>query len=51
MRKNDYYCENCFKEHLDTYYEDVFGKIFCNKKCYKESLEFRDIEDETLEED
>ena len=38
-----YYCENCFKEGLKSYFEDRLGSIFCDEKCYKESLKHRSI--------
>jgi len=43
MIKESFYCENCFKEGLKTYFEDRTGSIFCDEKCYKESLKHRSI--------
>jgi hypothetical protein len=32
----DYYCENCFKEHLKTWKELFDGTIVCDDKCESE---------------
>lgn len=37
------YCENCFKEELETHYEDRLGSVFCNEECYIDSLKHRDV--------
>jgi len=44
--KYKWYCENCFKEYFgdEKGYTDNLGSVFCDKKCYLESLEYRDVE-------
>ena len=29
----DYYCENCFKEHLKEWIEEKDGTIVCSQDC------------------
>lgn len=37
------YCENCQKDNLKSYVIDRLGSVFCSRKCFMESLEYREI--------
>ena len=42
------YCENCgyiFDDCNRPHFEDRLGSIFCDEKCYKESLSYREVEE------
>ena len=43
------YCECCFQEELDRYYVDSLGSIFCSKKCFLESGEYREADVKSLQ--
>lgn len=43
------YCQNCFKEDLEEYYIDSLDMIFCSKKCFLESGEYREAKVDTLQ--
>jgi hypothetical protein len=39
----DYYCENCFQEHLKEWIEQDDGTIVCSKKCEDELSGLKEV--------
>jgi hypothetical protein len=51
-KKDNFYCENCFQQHLKEWLEDDTGSIFCSEECFDEfNKEVRNNKDYVIVED
>jgi len=49
-QKEDYYCENCYREHLEHYVIDNVGSVFCSIECFGDFYASDDDEHEIVDE-